>query len=116
MMKLTSFLRTLATTKKSVCLYADTRAEWMVAAQASFKQSFPVVTIYTNLGEEAVVHGLSETKSGQECLPKLKKVLATRKASLKKIVYMESRYTNSSTHCCSLITDKQKTINRSHRW
>ena len=29
--------------------------------QASFQNSFPMVTLYTNLGEEAVVHGLEET-------------------------------------------------------
>eukprot|EP00092_Neocalanus_flemingeri_P029333 GFUD01031845.1.p1 GENE.GFUD01031845.1~~GFUD01031845.1.p1 ORF type:complete len:722 (+),score=229.22 GFUD01031845.1:206-2371(+) len=80
---------------ENVCLYADTRAEWMVAAQASFKQSFPVVTIYTNLGEEAVVHGLAETKAevvitSHELLPKFKKILAGNKDSVKIIVYMEN--------------------------
>jgi long-subunit acyl-CoA synthetase (AMP-forming) len=34
------------------------RAEWMLAAQGAFKQSIPVVTVYTNLGEEAVRHSL----------------------------------------------------------
>ena len=31
----------------SVCMFADTRAEWMLTAQACFKQSFPLVTLYT---------------------------------------------------------------------
>jgi len=80
---------------ENICLYADTRAEWMVAAQASFKQSFPVVTIYTNLGEEAVVHGLSETQSevvitSHELLPKFKQILAGNKDAVKTIVYMEN--------------------------
>ncbi len=30
----------------------------MVAAQGAFKQSIPVVTVYTNLGQEAVRHSL----------------------------------------------------------
>ena len=30
----------------------------MLSVQASFKQGFPIVTLYTNLGEEAVKHGL----------------------------------------------------------
>ena len=47
--------------RDKLCLYADTRAEWLIAAQASFQQSLPVVTIYTNLGESGVIHGLSET-------------------------------------------------------
>jgi len=80
---------------QSLCLFADTRAEWMVGAQASFKQSFPVVTIYTNLGEEAVVHGLQETEvelviTSHELLPKFKKILASRKDKVKTIIYMEN--------------------------
>lgn len=81
--------------RENICLYADTRAEWMVAAQASFKQSFPVVTIYTNLGEEAVVYGLAETQTevvitSHELLPKFKQILAANKDSVKTIVYMEN--------------------------
>ena len=34
----------------------------MVVAQGCFKQAFPLVTLYTNLGEEAVRHGLCETE------------------------------------------------------
>lgn len=80
---------------ENLCLYADTRAEWMVAAQASFKQSFPVVTIYTNLGEEAVVYGLAETEAevvitSHELLPKFKQILAAKKDNVKTIVYMEN--------------------------
>ena len=45
-----------------ICMFADTRAEWMLTAQACFKQGFPLVTLYTNLGEEAVVHGVNQTR------------------------------------------------------
>jgi len=80
---------------ESVCLFADTRMEWMVAAQASFRQSFPVVTLYTNLGEEAVIHGLNETGAelvitSHELLPKFRTILAANKDKVKTIVYMES--------------------------
>ena len=78
-----------------LCLYADTRAEWLIAAQASFQQSLPVVTIYTNLGEDGVIHGLSETQAevvitSHELLPKFKSILAARKDNVKTIVYMEN--------------------------
>jgi len=78
-----------------LCLFADTRMEWMVAAQASFKQSFTVVTLYTNLGEDAVTHGLMETEAGlvitsHELLPKFKRILASGNDKVKTIVYMES--------------------------
>ena len=48
--------------RQKLCVFADTRAEWMIAAQACFKQTFPIATLYTNLGEEAVVHGLNQTE------------------------------------------------------
>ena len=48
--------------RQKLCVFADTRAEWMIAAQACFKQAFPIATLYTNLGEEAVVHGLNQTQ------------------------------------------------------
>jgi len=79
----------------NLCLYADTRAEWLIAAQASFQQSLPVVTIYTNLGEAGVIHGLSETQAevvitSHELLPKFRSILAQRKDNVKTIVYMEN--------------------------
>lgn len=80
---------------KNLCLYADTRAEWLIAAQASFQQSLPVVTIYTNLGESGVIHGLSETQAevvitSHELLPKFRSILAQKKDNVKTIVYMEN--------------------------
>ena len=81
--------------RDKLCLYADTRAEWLIAAQASFQQSLPVVTIYTNLGESGVIHGLSETQAevvitSHELLPKFRSILAERKDNVKTIVYMEN--------------------------
>ena len=81
--------------RENLCLYADTRAEWLIAAQASFKQSFPVVTIYTNLGEGGVIHGLQETQAevvitSHELLPKFREILAANKDNVKTIVYMEN--------------------------
>ena len=50
-----------------ICIFADTRAEWMISAQAAFKQCFPLCTIYTNLGEEAVAYGLNQTEVRNFC-------------------------------------------------
>lgn len=66
--------------KDKVVLYANTCAEWMISAIASFRHSLAVVTIYTNLGEEGVVHGISQTSAAtvvvsQELLPRLLSVL-----------------------------------------
>ena len=48
--------------RDKICIFADTRSEWMISAQAAFKQCFPLCTIYTNLGEEAVAYGLNQTE------------------------------------------------------
>ena len=63
-----------------ICMFADTRAEWMLTAQACFLQGFPLVTLYTNLGEEAVVHGVNQTEcthvvTSHELLPKFRTIL-----------------------------------------
>ena len=60
------------------------RAEWLMSVNGAFKQGFPVVTIYTNLGEDAVIHGLEETEvetvvTSHELLPKFKKILKDKK-------------------------------------
>ena len=48
--------------RDKICVFADTRAEWMITVQAAFKHAFPVCTLYTNLGDDAVVHGLNQTQ------------------------------------------------------
>ena len=52
----------------------------MTSCIAAFKHSLGVVTIYTNLGEEGVEHGVSQTDASviivsQELVPKLVNVL-----------------------------------------
>ena len=60
-------------------LYANTCAEWMTSAIAAFKHSLAVATIYTNLGEEGVEHGVSQTDAtiivaSHDLIPRLIKV------------------------------------------
>uniref|UniRef100_A0A8C8FQ76 long-chain-fatty-acid--CoA ligase n=1 Tax=Oncorhynchus tshawytscha TaxID=74940 RepID=A0A8C8FQ76_ONCTS len=47
--------------KSMVAIFCETRAEWMISAQACFRYNFPLVTFYATLGEEAVAFGLNET-------------------------------------------------------
>ncbi|XP_016163512.1 long chain acyl-CoA synthetase 9, chloroplastic-like [Arachis ipaensis] len=43
-------------------IFADTRAEWLLALQGCFRRNVTVVTIYASLGEEALCHSLNETE------------------------------------------------------
>ena len=66
--------------RDKVVVYANTCAEWMTSAIAAFKHSLAVVTIYTNLGEEGVEHGVAQTDAAiivasQDLVPRLSKVL-----------------------------------------
>jgi len=45
-----------------VAMIAETRAEWLITAYACFKNNLSVVTIYTNLGNDGIIHALNETK------------------------------------------------------
>ena len=65
---------------QNICVFADTRAEWFITSQACFKQGFPIVTLYTNLGDEAIIHGINETEvthiiTSHELLPKFRHIL-----------------------------------------
>ena len=48
--------------KERVAMYAETRAEWMIAAYGCFQHSLSIVTLYTNLGDDGIQHGLAETQ------------------------------------------------------
>ena len=86
---------------QNLCIFADTKADWMVAAQGCFKQSFPVVTLYTNLGDEAIIHAINQTEveiviTNHELLPKFKNILAkTPKVAV--LVFMEDQLAETDT-------------------
>ena len=78
---------------QNICIFADTRAEWFITAQACFKQGFPIVTLYTNLGEEAIVHAINETEcshiiTSHELLPKFRQILQ-KTPTVTHVIYME---------------------------
>lgn len=43
--------------KQNIVIFAETRAEWMIAAHGCFKQNMTIVTIYATLGDDGVIHG-----------------------------------------------------------
>uniref|UniRef100_A0A8C6U7M8 long-chain-fatty-acid--CoA ligase n=1 Tax=Neogobius melanostomus TaxID=47308 RepID=A0A8C6U7M8_9GOBI len=48
--------------KTNIAIFCETRAEWMIAAQACFMYNFPLVTLYSTLGGPAIAHGLNEAQ------------------------------------------------------
>ncbi|KAM3615631.1 uncharacterized protein V6R79_005334 [Siganus canaliculatus] len=49
--------------KTNIVIFCETRAEWMIAAQACFMYNFRLVTLYSTLGGPAIAHGLNETQA-----------------------------------------------------
>ncbi|KAH9572027.1 hypothetical protein CY35_02G125100 [Sphagnum magellanicum] len=76
-----------------VALFSETRAEWMLALQACFRRSAPVVTIYASLGEDALAYSLNQTEvttvvCDRKQLQKLVG-LSDHLETVKRVVYIE---------------------------
>ncbi|XP_041919056.1 long-chain-fatty-acid--CoA ligase 3a [Alosa sapidissima] len=48
--------------RSNIAIFCETRAEWIISAQACFMYNFPLVTLYSTLGGPAIAHGLNETE------------------------------------------------------
>lgn len=75
----------------NAAIFMDTCMEWQLAAHACHQANIVVVTIYSTLGEEAVVYGLNQTKAThiftQPALVGSIKKWKAQCPDLKKIVY-----------------------------
>ncbi|KAK2849411.1 hypothetical protein Q5P01_009245 [Channa striata] len=82
--------------KSTIAIFCETRAEWMITAQACFRRNFPLVTFYATLGEEAIAFGLNETgvthlvTSVELLETKLKNVLP-QIPKLKHVIYVDTK-------------------------
>lgn len=80
-------------------IFADTRAEWLIAFQGCFRQNITVVTIYASLGLDALVYSLNETQvSTLICDPKQLKTLAeisSKITTIKNVIYFEDGETTN---------------------
>ncbi|XP_075214813.1 acyl-CoA synthetase long-chain [Lycorma delicatula] len=87
--------------KQNIVIFAETRAEWMIAAHGCFKQNIPVVTIYATLGEDAIAHGINETEvtvviTTHDLLPKFKNILHKTR-NVQTLIYMEDQLKKADT-------------------
>lgn len=79
----------------NVVIFAETRAEWMIAAHGLFKQNFALITIYATLGEEAIIHAINETEAvtvitSAQLLPKFKTILGNT-PKVNTVVYIDDQ-------------------------
>jgi len=93
---------------EKIVLYANTCADWMVSAVAAFKHSLAVVTIYTNLGEEGVEHGISQTDApvvivSQELIQRLQSVLP-KCSSVKNVIIIPSHNPSPTPSATTTVT------------
>lgn len=82
--------------KSKVAIFCETRAEWMIAAQACFRRNFPLVTFYATLGEEAIAFGLNETGvthliTSTELLETKLRCVLPQITKLKHVIYVDQK-------------------------
>ena len=81
--------------RERVAIFAETRAEWMIAAQGLFKHSCGVATIYATLGEDGITHAINQTEvsviiTSHDLMPKVKKII--RKIPMvRTVIYFEDQ-------------------------
>ena len=82
-------------------MFSETRAEWMVSCLGAFSQNIGVCTVYTNLGEEGILHAMSETGcsvvvTSHDLLPKFERLLPELPA-VKHLIYFEDQLQRTET-------------------
>lgn len=85
----------------NIVIFAETRAEWMIAAHGCFKQNMRIVTVYATLGDEGVAHCINETEvtaviTTHDLLPKFKSLLE-KTPNIKTIIYMDDQLRKTDT-------------------
>ncbi|KAK9520470.1 hypothetical protein VZT92_020355 [Zoarces viviparus] len=85
--------------KTNVAIFCETRAEWIVTAQACFMYNFPLVTLYSTLGGPAIAHGLNETQvthiiTSRELLETRLKAILIEVPRLQHIIVVDSTPTS----------------------
>ncbi|XP_034490199.1 long-chain-fatty-acid--CoA ligase 4-like [Drosophila innubila] len=87
--------------RQKIVIFAETRAEWLIAAHGCFKQSMPIVTVYATLGDDGVAHCIAETEvttviTSHDLLPKFKTILPNC-PNINTIIYMEDQLHKTPT-------------------
>ncbi|XP_062988289.1 fatty acid CoA ligase Acsl3 [Elgaria multicarinata webbii] len=84
--------------RTNIAIFCETRAEWMITAQACFMNNFQLVTLYATLGGPAIVHGLNETEvttiiTSKELMQTRLKSIANQVPLLRHIITVDGKPT-----------------------
>jgi len=87
--------------KTPISIYAETKQEWLLSALGAFSQNIIVSTLYTNLGDEAICHGINETEvslviTSSALLPKFKNILENC-PKVKHVIFIEDPLFKTNT-------------------
>ncbi|XP_063059936.1 long-chain-fatty-acid--CoA ligase 4b isoform X2 [Engraulis encrasicolus] len=101
--------------KKSIAIFCETRAEWMISAQACFRHNFPMVTLYATLGEDAVEYGLNECEATHlitsvELLETKLKNILSKVPALTNIIYVDEKDVSTDGYPESLVIQSMQSV------
>ncbi|XP_074504147.1 long-chain-fatty-acid--CoA ligase 4 [Sebastes fasciatus] len=101
--------------KSSIAIFCETRAEWMITAQACFRRNFPLVTFYATLGEDAIAFGLNETGvthlvTSAELLENTLKSVLPQIPKLKHVIYVDQRKISTEGFPAGLSTHSMQDV------
>ena len=90
-----SFIETGLQAGSRVAILAETRSDWYIAAAGCLRAGLTVVTLYTNLSDSGISHGIEETEvdtiiSSYELLPRLTPLLENL-TLITKVIVMEDQ-------------------------
>uniref|UniRef100_A0A3Q2ZVK0 long-chain-fatty-acid--CoA ligase n=1 Tax=Kryptolebias marmoratus TaxID=37003 RepID=A0A3Q2ZVK0_KRYMA len=93
--------------KSNIAIFCETRAEWLIAAQACFIYNFPLVTLYSTLGGPAIVHGLKEVQvshiiTSRELLETRLKAILPEVPRLQHIIIVDNTQTAWPERLCGI--------------
>ena len=77
-----------------ISIFASTRPEWQISAQACFENGLAVVTVYPSLGPDALAYSLNQTKvthliTQASLLETIVKSIGQLNGALKTIIYLD---------------------------
>lgn len=79
--------------EEKVIIFAETRSEWMIAAQGLFKQNIILVAVYPTFNEEEILKIVNETNAkiiitSFDLMAKIKKILLNT-TTITTVIYFE---------------------------